>query len=68
MKYGLICKVCDRLLWKGEKRISAGMSLQAADWRHAETGRRAAQDERLHWCGCKPTGWGLKQQELAEPR
>lgn len=53
MKYGLVCKVCDRLLWTGPEKPKAGDSVPPANWIHALSRTRIGLNERVQWCGCK---------------
>jgi hypothetical protein len=65
MKYGLICSVCDKLLWKGNVELNAGDLMTGKGWVHGQTGAPAKKDELRVWCCCKGP---LKQVELQEPR
>jgi len=65
MKYGLVCKVCDRLLWKGNDKPPKGQRLLPEQWVHAVTGERPLISSQIMWCHCKGD---LKYVELQEPR
>ena len=67
MKYGLICPICDRLLWTREGRFPAGEPLASEGVFHGESGRKAKPTDEVFWCGCKPAR-PARQQDLAEPR
>lgn len=64
-KWGVICLVCDRLLWTMDKPFQKGeaLSTERKGLRHGKTGRRPAPGDVVQWCLCKG---GLGQQELAE--
>lgn len=65
MKYGLICPVCDRLLWKGERKLSSVEELVGKGWKHATEGTPFRPGQPFYWCGCKPHS-SIKQTDLAE--
>lgn len=65
MKYGIICKVCDRLLWVGEVKPKPGEVMTSKGWLHAVTMEKARPRERIQWCGCKGK---VAYTELTEPR
>lgn len=65
MKWGLICPVCDRLLWTQEKRFGEEVLLTKG-MLHGIEKRPPNAGDTLIWCGCKPSR--LKQQDLVEAR
>jgi len=67
MKWGLICPICDRLLWTRLEKFQPGESLLSKGVRHAETGEFAGTSSSVYWCGCKPST-PPKQQDLASAR
>jgi hypothetical protein len=53
MNYGLVCKVCERLLWIGKEKPKASDSVPPVGWIHAEHKTKIGLAERVQWCGCK---------------